>query len=353
MDENTLQSMKLPVDSAWLPEAAASFTSSVDDTWWLIFWTCVVAFVVVMGPLFWFMWKYRRRHEGQKALSQADHNQVLEIAWSAIPTVFFVLIFFWGFKGYMNLQIAPADALEIRVTGQKWQWTWRYPNGVTVTGRGAEFAVPADRPVRLVLTSTDVIHSFFVPNFRAKMDAIPWRYTTLWFQAQPPEWDADPGPDYKLKDAQELRALVEKNGYPTYPVFCTEYCGKDHSNMLAKIKVMPADAFEAWLDKKAEESLGPASVAAGQKVYNAICVACHSLDGTRRVGPSLKGIFGRKATLQDGSTVTADEQYLLESILEPNKKVVQGYPPVMPPMGGTLNQTQIDSLILFLKTQTD
>lgn len=322
MDPKDLQSMPFSADSMWLPEAASTSTNSVDSPFWLIYWTCVVSFVLVIVPMFWFMWKYRRKHEGQKALSQADHSQLLEILWSAIPTVFFVLIFVVGFKGYMDLNVAPANAMEIRVTGQKWQWTAKYPNGATVTGQGAEFAVPLNKPVKIILSSTDVIHSFFVPNFRVKMDAIPWRYTTLWFQPT-------------------------KEG--TFPVFCTEYCGKDHSNMLARIKVMKPEEFDKWLEEHNPNN-GKIDIATGEQVYNTVCVACHSTDGTRRVGPSFKGIAGRETTLADGTKVVADDNYLIESMLEPNKKIVQGYPPSMPPMGGTLSKTQIDSVILFLKS---
>jgi cytochrome c oxidase subunit II len=182
-EPNDLLSMQLPSGSLWLPEAAALSTPAVDDPFWLIYWTCVVAFVLVVVPMFYFMWRYRRKTADQRAESQVDHNQLMEIAWSAIPTVFFVIIFVWGFRGFLDLQTAPANAMELRVTGQKWFWTVKYPDqGVTVSGQGAELVVPIDQPVKLVMTSTDVLHSYFVPNFRVKQDVIPWRYTTLWFQ---------------------------------------------------------------------------------------------------------------------------------------------------------------------------
>lgn len=323
MDPKDLQSMEFHPGGMWLPESAATSTPSVDDPFWIIYWTCVIAFVLVVAPMFYFMWKYRRKHEGQKALSQKDHSQTLEILWSAIPTVFFVWIFVLGFKGFMNLYVAPGDAMEIRVTGQKWQWTAKYPNGVTITGVGAEFPVPKDRPTKVVLTSVDVLHSFFIPNFRIKMDAVPWRYTTLWFEP-----------------TQE----------GTFPIFCTEYCGKDHSNMLARVKVMEGDAFDTWLKAEGEKAGGAPDVAKGEQVYNQVCVACHSLDGSRRVGPSFKGLAGSERQFADGTTAIADDNYLLESMLEPNKKIAKDYPPAMPSMKGTLNQTQLDSVILWLKT---
>lgn len=315
--------MALPVDSFWLPEGASVTTPSVDEPFWLIYWTCVAAFVITMVPMFWFFWKYRRKSPDQKAESQTDHNQLLEIAWSAVPLAFFVLIFVWGFRGFLDLQTPPGDAMVLRVTGQKWQWTVKYDAGVTVTGQGATIPVPQGKPVKLVMTSVDVLHSFFIPNFRTKMDVIPWRYTTLWFNA-------------------------EKVG--EFPVFCTEYCGQDHSNMLAKIQVMPQAEFDAWLEKAAAEAGGPATLEKGQEVYNTVCLACHSNDGTPRVGPTFKGLAGSQRTLADGSTVTADDDYLMRSILEPNAQVVQGFPPAMPPMAGTLNQTQIESIILYIKS---
>jgi cytochrome c oxidase subunit II len=323
-EPNDLLSMQLPSGSLWLPEAAALSTPAVDDPFWLIYWTCVVAFVLVVVPMFYFMWRYRRKTADQRAESQVDHNQLMEIAWSAIPTVFFVIIFVWGFRGFLDLQTAPANAMELRVTGQKWFWTVKYPDqGVTVSGQGAELVVPIDQPVKLVMTSTDVLHSYFVPNFRVKQDVIPWRYTTLWFQPT-------------------------KIG--TYPVFCTEYCGKNHSSMLARIKVVTREEFDAWAEEQSAAQLGDPTVERGLEVYNAVCLACHSVDGSARVGPSFKGLYGSNRPFTDGTSAVADDDYLLESILEPNKKIVQGYPPAMPPMGGTLNQTQLESVILYIKS---
>jgi cytochrome c oxidase subunit 2 len=325
-DELKLQeSLKLPVDGVWLPEAASVTTPSVDEPFWLIYWVCVFAFVVVIVPMLAFMVMYRRKTPDQKALSQADHSQVLEIAWSAIPTVFFIVIFIAGFRGYLDLYVPPKDAMEVQVIGKKWDWTMTYPCGASVGGRGAEFPMPLNKPVKAVLTSVDVLHSFFIPNFRTKIDAVPWRYTTMWWQAT------------KVGE---------------YPVFCTEYCGTDHSNMLAKVKVMPEAEWNKWYEGACAASGGPASVETGAEVFNGKggCMACHSIDGSKRVGPSMKGIFGRAEEMADGSKLTVDDNYLLESILEPNKKVVKGFPPAMPPMGASLSKTEIDSLILYLKS---
>jgi len=178
--------------------------------------------------------------------------------------------------------------------------------------------------VKVQLTSVDVLHSFFVPNFRTKMDAVPWRYTTQWWEPT-------------------------KTG--TFPVFCTEYCGQDHSNMLAKIKVMEREEWNQWYATACEEASGPASVEKGKEVYDSVCTACHSLDGSKKVGPSFKDLACSERKSNVG-TFTADDAYLLESILEPNKKIADGFPPAMPPMGGTLSRSKIDSAILFLKSQS-
>lgn len=321
--DTDLTKIELPSTEVWLPKAASVTTPAVDDVWWLIYWTCVVAFILVVVPMFWFMWRYKRRSPEQKALSQNDHSQILEILWSAVPTVFFVLIFVWGFRGFLELYVPPKDAMELRVTGQKWVWTVKYDGDVTVTGKGAEFPVPVGKPVKLVMTSVDVLHSFFIPNFRTKMDVVPWRYTTLWFQA------------------------TEEG---LFPVFCTEYCGKDHSNMLAKIKVVSQAEFDKWLAAEKEKAGGSPTVETGLQVYNTVCVACHSNDGTPRVGPTFKGAMGRETELADGTKITVDDSYLMESILEPNKKVVKGFPPAMPPMGGTLTKNQIDSVVMYIKS---
>jgi cytochrome c oxidase subunit 2 len=329
MDEEKakiLQAMELPVGDgfSWMPAAASTTTPAVDEPFYLIYWVCVVAFFLVVGPMCTFMWVYRRKTPSQKALSQVDHSQFLEVLWSAIPTVFFVIIFLAGFRGYLDLYVPPKDAMTVEVTGQKWQWTMKYPCGATITGAGAEFPMPKDQAVKVQLTAVDVLHSFFVPNFRVKMDAVPWRYTTLWFEAT-------------------------KTG--VFPVFCTEYCGQDHSNMLATIKVMEREEWDKWYEGACEAAGGPATVEAGKAVYDSVCLACHSLDGSKKVGPTFKDLACSDRPTNAG-TVKADDAYLLESILEPNKKIVDGFPPAMPPMGGTLSKTKIDSTLLFLKSQS-
>ena len=331
--DQALQSMHLPLSGFQLPEAASTFAkSAVDDPYWLIYWVCVAFFIATMGPMAYFMWRYRRKTKDQRAESQIDHSQFLEVLWSVVPLLFFSVMFFMGFRGFLELLVAPAGAMEVRVTGQKWTWTWNYGDGVVVGGAGATFVIPVGKPVKLVMTSTDVIHSFYVPNFRSKQDVIPGRYTTEWFEA--------------TKEGE-------------FPVLCTEYCGTDHSNMLAKIKVVPQADFDAWFKREKNAGGGPPTAVRGKDVYEKKggCTACHSLDGSPRIGPSFKGLFGRDETMSDGTKVKVDDDYLHESIMTPAKRIVQNtttgapYPNVMPNLSSTLSPSEIDSVILFIKEQ--
>ncbi len=320
-----IQSMHLPLDGLWMPKAASTIAHVVDDPFWIIYWACVIAFVLMMAPMFWFAWKYRRKHKDQKAISQVDHSQAIEIAWSVLPLIFFFWVFVLGFRGFLEMFVAPAGATEVQVTGQKWQWTIAYdlPNGdrVSVGGPGAEFVFPKNKKFKLILKSTDVLHSFYVPNFRIKTDVIPGRYTTLWFEAT---------------EAGE------------YPLLCTEYCGTDHSNMLGKIKIVETEAeWLAWLDKS---NTVVVSAESGKTLFETKgCTACHSVDGSAMTGPTFKGLWGRAEQTNKGP-ITVDADYITESILQPQAKLVNGYQPVMPPYQGQLKQDQINAIIEYIKT---
>jgi cytochrome c oxidase subunit 2 len=237
-----------------------------------------------------------------------------------IPLIIVIAIFFWGFHGYLTAQIAPANAIEIQAIGKKWIWQFEYPDGLRTLN---DIHVPVNRPVRIVMTSEDVIHSFFVPTFRIKKDALPGRYTEVWFTATKPG---------------------------VHQVYCTEYCGKGHSDMLAKIHVDDEAAYQKWL-VEGDESLKTMPLnELGQLVHeNRGCATCHALDGTRGQGPSWKGIFGQTHQMQDGSSVKVDENYIRESILEPNKHVVSGYEPIMPTYKGMLRDREILGVIEFIK----
>ena len=220
------------------------------------------------------------------------------------------------------MNVIPNDALEIKATGQKWFWTFDYPNGANSIN---DLVVPVGEPVKLLLSSQDVIHSFFVPDFRVKMDVLPNRYTLTWFEA------TDTG---------------------EYEIFCTEYCGKGHSEMLGKVIVMTEVDYNAWLEKSAVDiPEGMSLEEAGAQLYTSkACVTCHSVDGRPGVAPSFKGRYGIQQRMVDGSTVMVDENYLRESILNPQAKVVEGYQPVMPTYQGVLKDRQIDALIAYIKS---
>lgn len=325
-----------PVETAhsWsMPTDASTFAEGTDALYLFIVALDLLFFVLVIGVMVYFMWKYRRRSEDQKT-SSITHNGKIEFLWSAIPAVLLVVIFVWGEIDFVKQSIPPTDAVDIKVTGRKWYWTVEYPDypGVILTSNVDEpqltMIVPKDRPVELTMTSEDVIHSFFVPAFRVKRDVLPGRYTGLWFEAT---------------------RVGEFN------LFCTEYCGDMHSQMTGVVRVLEEDDFEAALAEagKLEVREGESIADFGARIYTQRgCNACHSLDGSQGTGPTWKGIWGRQESLADGSTVTVDANYIKDSILEPNKQVVAGYEGIgMPSFQGQLDtENHIPALIEFMKT---
>ncbi len=318
---------KINIDSVWLPAQGSTAAESIDWAWDVVMGVSIGFFVLLMGMMVYFIIKYRRRSD-YDITSDLDHNFRLEMVWTLVPLAIVIALFFIGFKGFLYASVAPKDAYEIQVVGQKWFWSFTYPNGAT----SSELYVPEDRPIKLIMSSTDVIHSFFVPELRVKRDVIPGLYTTMWFEAVHP--------------------FVST-------MFCTEYCGgggdgrqgSGHSGMWTRIHVLTGAEFDAWLFKKEEEEMNLPPAELGQKLYaEKGCMGCHSLDGTRGNGPSFKGIFGKQEQMADGSTITVDENYLRESILLSNAKVVAGFAPVMPSFEGQLREKQIVGLIEFIKT---
>lgn len=286
----------------------------------------IVCFIAIMGAGAYFVWKYRYRGGKHEAV-EITHNTALEVAWSVIPLIVLLGLFAWGFKGYLEMLIPPKDALEIRVTGKKWKWTFDYENGASTAD---EIGVPLNKPVKLLITSTDVLHSFFIPNFRTKIDAVPRRYTTLWFQAT-------------------------QKGY--HQVFCAEYCGDDHSAMLARVHVMDEAEYADWLKKKLEESSGKTPLERGKRLFEVKggCTACHAVKADQAqpsIGPKLWQVFGRQESMADGTSVTIDENYLRESIEYPQKKTVAGFQSAspMPTFKGVLTDAEIGDLIAYLKS---
>lgn len=313
---------KVPAsDDYWMPVAASTTVSDVDGPYNILHWGSVVLGVVILSVMILFAIKYRAKSRKDPTPERtSDHNTTLEVTWSIIPLFAVIGLFVLGFKGYVNLRSSPKDSLEIHATGQKWKWLFQYPDGHT----DDRLHVPVDRNVRIIIQSQDVIHSLYIPNFRVKMDAVPGRYTELWFHP---------------------------NRVGVYPIFCAEYCGTGHSAMLSETVVHEPGGYERYLEEIQERINNLPPVELGKMLYQQQgCSTCHSVDGTRKVGPSWKGIFGKSEQLADGSSITIDENYIKESILDPQAKVVQSFVPSMPTYKGKLNDKQLNGLIEYIKS---
>ena len=309
-------------ENFWMPNAGSELAQSVDGLFNYIMWVSAISTIGILAAMFYFCMKYRAtsRAANESALSQVDHSNSLEIIWSVTPFFFLISIFVWGFRDYVALRTAPKDSLEIYATSSKWVWTFKYPNGHV----DSELHVPQDKNVRILIKSTDVLHSLYIPEYRVKMDAVPGRYTDVWFK-----------PDYA----------------GTFPIFCTEYCGKDHSNMLSQATVHEGNGYEEWLLEKEKEMENMPPVQLGELVFRQFgCGACHSIDGSPNTGPTLKGVWGKTETLATGQQVEVDENYFRDSLLEPQKDIVQGFPPQMPSFKGQISDKKIDGLIAYVKT---
>ena len=303
----------------FLPRQGSTIAPQLDTLFMAITYLSIVLFVIVTGLALYFAYRYRRRSPDD-ITPHMTHNNAIEIIWTVIPLLIVIGLFFWGFHGFMTAQVAPAESMEIVVSAKKWQWEFEYPDGMRSLN---ELHVPVNRPVRLIMGSQDVLHSFFVPEFRIKMDVVPGRFTEAWFEA------TEAG---------------------TYQLFCTEYCGKGHSDMLAKVVVETPSGYERWL-KEGDESLKTMPLPEiGKLVYeNRGCATCHSLTGERGQGPTWKGIFGQTHTMTDGSQQMVNENYIRESILEPQKHIRQGFEGIMPTYKGLLRDREILGAIEFIK----
>lgn len=315
----------LTTEMNWIPEIASSFADKVDGVLWFITVLSLVFFVLITILLIVFSFKYKRRTEND-VTPHITGNETFEVIWTVIPTILLLAIFAYAFVVYEEMRTPPADAVEINVTAKQWLWVFKYPDGKSTIN---ELNVQHNRPVKMIMRADDVLHSFYVPAFRVKQDVVPGMYTQLWFKPI-------------------------KIG--TYNLFCTEYCGTGHSEMLAKVNVMSPEAYTRW-EKGDEEEAGAVVAAAkspeelGASLYtNKGCNACHSVDGAPGVGPSFKGLFGKNEALQDGTSVDVDENYLRESILIPQAKIVKGFAPVMPAFKGLLKDEEVDALITYIKT---
>jgi cytochrome c oxidase subunit 2 len=298
------------------PDQASIIAARLDYLFYFLTAVSVIFTVLIFLAVLYFAIKYRRGSMADRSGPGAPHS--LEPWFIAVPFVIVMVIFFWGSSLYFSISRPPAGALEIYVTGRQWMWKMQHPSGVREIN---ELHVPLGRPVRLIMVSEDVIHSFFVPAFRVKMDVLPGRYTGVWFEAT------------KLGE---------------FRLFCTEYCGTKHSGMIGRVVVMEPSRYEAWLTGGGGIAGSP--VTAGEALFQRYgCAGCHR-PGAQPQGPLLQDLYGTQVQLASGETVLADDQYLRESILQPQSKIVAGYPPVMPTFQNLLGEAQLQQLLAYIKS---
>ena len=304
--------------SSFMPPEGNAVAAEYDSLYAFILWASAISCLILIGGMVYFALKYKRKSNNDKT-AYISHNGFLEFLWSFIPFVIFMVVFGWGWVVYNHMKTQDPNATEVHVFGHQWAWDFTYKSGKTSPN---DFYVPVGEPVKLIMTSQDVIHSFFIPSLRLKQDVVPGRYTTLNFTA-------------------------DKTG--DYQIFCSQYCGAAHSSMLAKMHVVPREDYEKWLQ---ENDSGLTLAQKGEKLYNGKgCVACHTIDGSARVGPSWKGAWGTIREMTDGRKMEYDENYFRNCVLNPSSKTVKGYPAgVMPSFQGQLSEDQIAQLIEFVKT---
>ena len=290
----------------------------VDQVFFYILAITIFLFGLITFLMVYFVIRYHLKRSPQPA--EIKENTWLEIIWTVVPTLLVLTMFYYGLTGFNFLKRAPQDAMKVKVIARQWSWLFEYENGLRTT----ELKVPVGKPIKLLLTSQDVIHSFYAPAFRIKQDVVPGMVNSLWFQS---------------------------TEVGEFDVLCSQYCGLQHAKMLTKIMVLPEEEFKKWYQtgKEMEAKLPPSGT---QLFQERGCKACHSIDGTPGLGPTLKGLFGKTVTvLTDGKErkLVADEAYLRKSILEPNADIVKGFPPIMPPLKGLLTDQEIDALVSYLK----
>ncbi len=305
----------------FMPTQGTEIAKGVDNLYAFLLVISLVSCVIVIGGMIYFAIKYKRKSANDKT-AYITHDTRLEILWSVIPLILFLFVFAWGWIIYHDMRTMPKNALEIHVTGKQWAWTAEYKNGVKST----EVVVPVGRDVKIILAAEDVLHSFYVPSFRIKQDAVPGRYTAVWFNAD------------KLGE---------------FHVFCTEYCGTQHSGMITKLKVVTQEEFDQWLTTESEVSSLPMAQRGAKLFQTRACASCHNVDNPAvKVGPSLQKVFGSENhQLEDGVVPKVDENYLRESILNSQAKIVKGFGTAarMPMFQGQLSESEVTALIEYIK----
>lgn len=311
------------------PEQASTMASEVDALYFFLIGISIFFGVLIATLVVFFAFKYRRRDDGRQAV-QIEGSLVLEAIWTTIPFVIAMTIFAWSASVYFSLTRPPDNSLEIFVVGKQWMWKIQHMEGRREIN---QLHVPLGRPVKLTMTSEDVIHSFYVPAFRVKSDVVPGRYTTAWFEATKPG---------------------------SYHLFCAEYCGTEHSRMIGKVVVLEPHEYQAWLKGDGAGAASTASSAmapavAGAEIFNNTgCQTCHAIDEAGQSGlmngPPLYDLYGTEVELEAGGTVVADEAYIRKSIIDPMSDIVRGYRPLMPTYAGRLSEEQVMQLIAYIKS---
>ncbi|MGB3544237.1 cytochrome c oxidase subunit II [Rubrivirga sp.] len=304
--------------SVWLPPQESTTAHEIDGLFYFILYMSILLTLIVTAAMVYFVWKYRRKSNADRPID-VHESKWLEISWITVPTLLVLVVFFWGFRAYVSTSIPPSDAITINVKAQKWAWGFEYQNGMQGFN---EVWVPVNTPIRMEMTSQDVLHSFYVPEFRIKHDVIPNRFSYVWFEAP-------------------------REG--VYQVLCTEYCGTAHSNMGARINVVSRTEYYEIL-RNGPPGAGPVAPAVlGEQLYTArSCNTCHSVDGSSGVGPTWLGLWEQAKPGSDQGI--ADEEYLIESILYPQAYITPGYENAnMPSYEGQLNDEQLAGLVAYIR----
>jgi cytochrome c oxidase subunit 2 len=298
------------------PEQASNFASEVDLLYLFLVAVSVFFVVGIFAAIFIFAVKYRRRSDTEVPV-HTHTGLVLEVVWSVIPFGLTMIMFGWGASIFFKESRPPDNAMQIYVVGKQWMWKLQHPEGQREIN---ELHIPLGRPIKLTMTSEDVIHSFYIPAFRTKQDVVPGRYSTTWFTPTKPG---------------------------KYHLFCAEYCGAKHSGMIGWIYVMQPHEYAEWLNGGAP--MGSMAERGGKLFDDLACGNCHKPDGSGRC-PSLVGLYGKHVQLADGRVVTADEAYIRESILQPDAKIAAGFQPLMPTFQGLINEEGLVQVIEYIKS---
>jgi cytochrome c oxidase subunit 2 len=298
------------------PETASTMASRVDALYFFLLGLSCFFGLLIAGLIVYFAIRFHRKQDDQVG-AQIHGGMALEVGWTVIPLMITMVIFVWGASVYFAMAHPPEETLNVYVVGKQWMWKFQHLDGQREIN---ELHVPVGRAVKLITTSEDVIHDFFVPAFRIKADVIPGRYVNIWFHATKPG---------------------------RYQLFCAEYCGTRHSGMIGEVIVMEPAEYQTWLSGGTPEG---SLASAGAKLFQDLaCNTCHRPDAQGR-GPVLEGLFGKTVTLQSGQTLTVDEAYVRESILQPAAKVTQGFQPIMPTFQGLVSEEQLLELIEYIKS---